>query len=222
MKQLLVMKPKAIKKRKYEKENQFQARAVRSLSSRLTKLEWQNPFPETKRHVAATGSFAVGVNGTVMRFTGIAQGDSESLRDGNTIFLKALNVRFIMNNATAATHTTVRFIIFADRNTDGASPGVQDVLETDTIIGLKNWANRSRFVVLHDRVYDNMYQNASGLTANDLIYGHIYLKLNWICQFLGSTTADADSGPGQLYGIVIGAHATDAYADRFTVTFSDQ
>ncbi len=131
--------------------------------------------PELKFHdldiddavVAAAGSIAEDSCVT------IAQDTTESTRVGRKCTIRSINWRFAVSlPATAAAGTggtdEVRVILYLDKQCNGATAAVTDVLESADFQSFNNLANKSRFRVLMDRAYVMKPPAAAGDgTTND-------------------------------------------------------
>ncbi len=87
----------------------------------------------------------------------IAQGTSESQRIGRKLILKSIGWRFfitlISTSVPADTSDVVRVILYLDKQANGATAAVTDILETSDFQSFNNLANKSRFRTLMDRTF---------------------------------------------------------------------
>jgi len=83
----------------------------------------------------------------------LAQGDAVANRTGNSILLKTIFLRGTINMSTSATSTFVRLIFFLDKENDGATPAVTDVLQSADYKSNYNLLHSKRFVMLYDRTH---------------------------------------------------------------------
>lgn len=105
------------------------------------------------KHADASGSSTVSTTPTLVFLSGIAQGDSNITRDGNSVKCEGLwgDITYIMS--ASATVTRIRTLIFADTRNAGAAPTAADVFDTGDISGLPNVDSEpNRFAILLDRV----------------------------------------------------------------------
>jgi len=85
--------------------------------------------------------------------SGLAQGDGVSDRTGNSILLKSIFMRGTINMSSSATTTFVRLLFFLDKENDGATPAVTDVLASADYKSNYNLLQAKRFVALSDKTY---------------------------------------------------------------------
>ncbi len=100
--------------------------------------------------IAATGTITPTVNI-------IAQGVTESDRVGRKCVIRSIqwryNLNFISIADMATTSTTVRVIMYVDKQANGATAAVTDLLESDNYQSYNNLSNSGRFLVLHDKFH---------------------------------------------------------------------
>ncbi len=86
----------------------------------------------------------------------IPQGTTESTRIGRKCTIRSINWRYqivIPAGTTNNTADTVRVILYLDKQANGATAAVLDILETADFQSFNNLANKSRFRTLMDRTY---------------------------------------------------------------------
>lgn len=102
--------------------------------------------------VSVTGSIANSINL-------VSQGIAENQRIGRKIVIRAINMRWFYNlqfqqdQPDIGGGDTLRIIVFMDKQANGATALVTDILETAQIESYRNLANKNRFEVLMDRKY---------------------------------------------------------------------
>lgn len=105
-------------------------------------------------------------------FNEIAQGFGESERVGRKCTIKSVQCRARMsipaNDAGTFTLTgdTVRWIIYIDKQTNGAAAGITQVLVDDSWLAWYNLANTDRFIIMHDKTYTMNYTGCGGNTLD--------------------------------------------------------
>lgn len=135
--------------------------------------------------------------GTVSYLTDVAQGLGDEDRIGNTILLKDIYFRYeIAMNATASA-TTIRVILFCDKETDGVSPTVGQVLETVNYLAPLNQDSSKRFVVLKDITMSMSIYN------NRIKAGKFYKILNIHTRYDGTGATVADARQNQFFLLTI-------------------
>lgn len=131
---------------------------------------------EKKYHdVLSSGS--IDYNGTVTILSGIAQGDSATQRDGDSLLCNSLLVRGeykIDSGATGNTSQMLRVIYFIDKNKTTATPTGTDILQSAGTVWAPfsplNKAMDGRFKILRDRTICLNVQNPTFATKE-------YIKL---------------------------------------------
>lgn len=88
--------------------------------------------------------------GTFTLLNGIAQGDSNNQRQGNSILLRSININLLITMHDQAEHTMVRCILFFDKEANGATPLITDLLAGTGSLQNYNHNESSRFYVLSD------------------------------------------------------------------------
>lgn len=85
----------------------------------------------------------------------IAQGITEKTRVGRKIQIKKISLRITFSlpstQAIAETSDVVRLLVYLDRQCNGATAAVTDILETADDMSFNNLANKGRFSVLMDK-----------------------------------------------------------------------
>lgn len=125
----------------------------------------------------------------------IPQDVTESGRVGRRVILKAVNFRFVAkleNTSTpSATDDGIRVIIYHDRQANGATAAVSDILSTTTFLSFNNLGNKSRFTVLSDKIVDLSSTAGSWDGTNDqfgekAMTKSVYLKCDIPLEFSGT------------------------------------
>jgi len=126
------------------KTNPKQSKKVSSVLTKIGELEMKT---------LDTGFTADSTTSTnVVPLTSIQQGDSVNTRDGNKIWLKSIAIRCSMSLEDQAQPVKSRFLIVHDKQPNGTSATVTDVLTTAVVEDYTNTKNFSRFTVLMDKV----------------------------------------------------------------------
>jgi len=104
------------------------------------------------KHLDLTTSDTPNQTATVTYLSGIAQGDTNLTRDGNSVKLKGGLIKTVYVIHASATASRIRHIIFVDLRNRSAAPTASDVFDTaasgNGLLNLDSAPNR--FVVLHD------------------------------------------------------------------------
>ncbi len=132
----------------------------------------------------------------------IAQGTGESARVGRKCTLRSLACKLrarlpILTNSAAPTGDSLRIVVYLDKQCNGATAQVLDVLETADVHSFRNLANISRFSVLYDRVYPLSRTAASGADATAewapyVIEDSFFKKFTIPIEFSGTTGTIAE------------------------------
>ncbi len=155
---------------------------------------------EMKFHDLAVTDGTIAQNG-VIQTTGtiniIPQGVTEVQRVGRKCTVTKIQWRWNVVNAGGAavgTSETVRLIVYLDKQCNGATAAVTDILETDDYQSFRNLSNTGRFVILYDyTVTLNPQASAGNGTANDTATvaenGTFYKDCNIPIEFSSTTGA---------------------------------
>ena len=118
-----------------------------------------------KKFHQATSSPTSSSTGSITQVSAIAQGDTASTRDGNSILAKYMTFRSRIVKHASATNTSVRIIIFVDLLNTGTTPTFADLLsDPSSIISNKLIGSSSRFWILKD-VEECVYAEKPELTV---------------------------------------------------------
>lgn len=145
--------------------------------------------------VATNNSF--GTSGIVTLLSACAQGNDDVERNGNKILMKDLLFRVNINGSSTPSATNVRFILFVDKEFDGAVPSVTQVLQTASHLSPINIDYTKRFVILSDKRYS--FTNTGYLST----FVKIYKQLQFHAFYDGSTTATADCKENMICALFI-------------------
>lgn len=153
---------------------------------------------EMKFHDVDVDDAAIAQNGTIQNAGSvnlIGQGVTESTRIGRKCTIQQIGYRFQMTMSTQAAITnsadTVRVILYEDKQCNGATAAITDILQTDDFQSFNNLNNKSRFRTLMDRTYDlNAGAGAGNGTANDTgpveLHDSFYAKVNIPLEISGT------------------------------------
>lgn len=141
---------------------------------------------------------------------GAASGTGVNQRVGMRITVKSIQlILAAAANPTAtdmATH--VRFIIFYDRQTNGLTPNLVDVIEQASYLGLPAVSSSKRIVFVMDRLL-RLTGNATTPTEESLLTLRWYKKVNIVTQFNKLTVADQTAiATNGLWALVVGSSQT--------------
>lgn len=147
---------------------------------------------------------AVSTSSTIYRLTEIAQGDTESSRDGMRLTIKGLRWKGNVVADTSAENTIIRMIVFLDRQTDGATPADTDLLEDADTAGLPNRDNRNRFWIMSDK----LYSLTTGSRTAFAFDWYKRFKKGITVHYKGSGSAVTDAKENQVFMLLISNQGT--------------
>lgn len=166
---------------------------------------------EPKVYTKAVADVTPGTTGAVVA-TGcfdIVQGDTDSTREGNIIHIKKILSNLWIFDATAG--GTMRVICFIDRQSNGSTPAVADVLNTATLTSLYSpntviGAGGSRFAILWDEAFTYNQQFSAATTVAGLKRKAVYKSIP--VQFQANAGAAADVLTNQPWYIMISSNSS--------------
>lgn len=129
-------------------------------------------------------------SGAVVHFNGIAQGDSDQTRDGNSVLMKSLLVRGNIVTNGNATSTRCRVIFFIDKQQIGdTTPAQSDILDPDLnqMVAPLNNQTVGRFTILSDKRYSLNLILAGASTSTEYSF---FTRLQKHARFNGSAATD--------------------------------
>ena len=132
-----------------------------------------------------------------------------------------------VNGATQAPdNDTARIILFWDKQCNGATAGVTDILESAQYNSFNNLANKGRFKILMDKRYTLNYMTGIG-TAGDQDYsavfkhGSYYKKCNIPVEYDSTTGAITEIKSNNIGVLLIPSNGTSGFNSKFRFRFSD-
>lgn len=162
-------------------------------------------------------------NEYVAHLTSIAQGDTASSRDGNSILLQYVTIRGRLYLNASSNLTNHRIVVIRDnQQVSDTAPGVADLLEgatgADFTIANMELDNVGRFTKLYDQVIQLQEEFSGSSKQKNFI---INIPINKHVRFNG--TAGTDIQKGGLYIMVMDDQATYHSSVTFNsrVVFTD-
>jgi hypothetical protein len=170
---------------------------------------------EMKHRTLLQAPSAVSLTPVITLLNGIGQGDNQEARDGILVTMKKLSIFCACVRADVTQQ--VRFIVFYDRQTNGALPLHADLMEnTSTPLSHVRWANRQRFYVVADKLVtlDAAYRDSAVWK-----FAFDFPREIESARWLGASSAVTDCVSGSLFLFVqsdSGAvtHPTFSYSSR--------
>lgn len=141
--------------------------------------------------------------GNITYLSGIAQGDGNVNRDGTSVLMKSLYMRWQINMHASAVNTVLRMIIFVDTENRGALPAVTDILQTADARAFMVRENGTRFNILHDKLY------IFNINTNAVTIGKLYKKLFFHSKYTGSSAAVTAQLENGVFILLISDQATN-------------
>lgn len=161
-------------------------------------------------------SLACNTTGTVTCLNLLAVGDDNNTRDGRQITIKSVQLRGKLQTEDASTAQSNKLramLVWDNANNSGALPTIATILETASPYAFPKIDNANRFTILKDYVTTvggSLASYSWGPIFEDV---EIYLKMNNVTQYSGTTAAIGSIANGSLLLVTIG----DAIAGEATV-----
>jgi len=189
---------------------------VKGCMDRLLELKVANQTP-----VAFAAPGTAGTLSSVV-LPSIQQGDTDATREGNIIRVKRVVFRAHCNDSTAGGH--VRLILFIDRQANGTTPSVTDVLTSANWAALYNTNNvvgvgGSRFAILSDKT-DAITLQIAATASFAPVYNRGY-KMNMPVTYIANGGTAADVGKNAIWLLAIASNATAGFGWAAQLTYVD-
>lgn len=179
------------------------------MANQIRKLKTGQLGKEWKTHDVAFATTVDNTGGTasMIPMTAIAQGDQSIDREGLDVRVQSLKIDGYVTTSASTPTTILRMIIFSDTQQHGVKPTVTELLETASVIGLKEHEAKGRFNILLDKkMLYNHY--VSGHTSVHKLSYYKKFKNGRKVSYLGTGTTSSNLGKGQLYILMISDQAT--------------
>ncbi len=186
---------------------------------------------ELKFHDVDLDDAVISAAGTITNSINlIAQGVTETERIGRKCTLRNINWRFTIDlpasGTFANTADTVRVLMYLDKQANGATAAVLDILETANFQSFNNLSNKSRFRTLMDRTYDLGATAGGGDgTTEDTGKVHIsdslYKKVNIPLEFSAGTEAITEIRSNNIGILLISLAGISGFESKIRLRFSD-
>ena len=124
----------------------------------------------------------------------IPQGTTDQTRIGNKIVIKNFNFKLGISNDNITTLAfatpNIRVIVFVDKQCNGATAVVTDILKTASFSSFRNMDQIDRFQILTDQIYAaRAVGTNAGNSDTGITWSAIYKKLNLDVHFSSTTGA---------------------------------
>lgn len=190
---------------------------------------YAGPSAELKFHDVDLDDAVIAAGGAITSSINlIAQGTTESTRIGRRCTLRSINWRFEVTfpaGTTTATSDIVRVIMYLDKQANGATAAVTDILESADFQSFNNLANKSRFRTLMDRTYD-MEAGISGdgttidtgtATTSDSFFKNVALPL----EFDSTAGALTEIRSNNIGVLLLSRSGIAGFTSKIRLRFSD-
>lgn len=232
----------------YQRRRRFQTTTLaieraRGLLRRSTRTTLRVPFrtggwygqwdrrgrEELKTIDSGTSTFgATPTTGAVQLINGVATGTDYTARIGRKITMKSVLIRFTITPnvlQSPGIGDTIRLILLYDTQTNGADPGVSDILAQPNWLAPMNLNNRDRFKIIKDRFVscEACTYTATTLTAGSPMQHNIkwYCKMTYDTIFGGTGATSGSIQTGGLFVLVISQNGSFIVNGNFRVRFKD-
>ncbi len=164
----------------------------------------------------------------------IAQGTTESERIGRKCTIRKVNWRYSIilpeNDAvsTPVNGDTIRIIMFIDKQANGATAIVTDILEGATLFSFRNLSNSGRFDIICDKLHNinylSMASDGAGIVSQALVIKNFTFNANvhLPIEFSATTGAITEIRSNNIGVLLISTHAVVKFDSTLRVRFSDQ
>ncbi len=189
---------------------------------------------ELKFHDVSLDDLVVSNTGTITNSVNlIGQGVTESERVGRKCTIKSFNWKYIVSIPTQDAVATpfpsevFRIILFIDKQCNGATAVVLDILETAVLTSFRNLANTQRFVILYDKIHNVQQQtlasDGAGVVSSSAIQYmyNVYRKLNLPIEFSSTTGAITEIRSNNIGVLLISANNVGKFDSEVRLRFSD-
>lgn len=166
--------------------------------------------PEMKYHIAedATLLLASDTTAPVILLNDIAQADALDKRTTNKVRMEALIIRAYLQAPDLVNSLTLGSIsiVYDKQNSSGALPAITDIFESTNPLSFQNVPNRTRFELLHRKVWDfvGIGSVAATFTTKMQHVFEVKIPLNHVATYSGATGAIGELVSGALYLVLQG------------------
>ncbi len=163
----------------------------------------------------------------------IAQGVTEVTRVGRKCTIRSINWHFLLwlpeQDAVSdpLASDSCRIIMYVDKQTNGATAAVLDVLETANWRSFRNLSNVSRFNVLLDKTlsinYLTLASDGAGVVSQGQVnlHGEFYKKCMLPIEFDAGAGAITEIRSNNIGVLLISSNGTANFSSKIRVRFSD-
>lgn len=157
-----------------------------------------------------TATTAISTTAQVVHLSGIAQGDTVTDRDGNSIKPQYMKVNFVCHASSAAGQSLGRILIVRDKQQEeDAAPLITDVLDSASLTSQLHYSHKQRFNILYD--FGFATNNSGGDPTT--FYKSFTLPMTGHIRYNG--TASTDIQKSGLYLMYFGNQGTNTSSMDF-------
>ncbi len=160
----------------------------------------------------------------------IAQGVTESTRVGRKCTLTSIGWKFDMtlpvsSSSTGTSSDHCRVIMYEDKQANGATAAVLDILESANYQSFNNLTNSGRFRTLCDQEFDLNYiagagDGATNDWAETVTSGSFYKKVNIPLEFSAGTGAITEIRSSNIGVLLISRSGVTGFNSKIRLRFS--
>ncbi len=211
----------------------YLSKAASYRSKGRVRAQWNPVRQELKFHDLDTTDAVVAAGGTiaVASCNLIAQGTTEVERLGRRCVIMSISWRFRLTLPAVAGSTlqngdSIRVILYLDKQANGATATVTDILETSNFFSFNNLANKGRFRILMNRQYTlNLQAGAGDGTANDSpqmrVLGTFNKKCNIPIEFSGTSGVITEVRSSNIGVLLVGQAGLGSFDGKMRLRFHD-
>lgn len=182
---------------------------VRSLQKAVASLR-----PELKLTDISISLVNVTTAGSVTHITGIAQGDDTNGRTGNSISVKNIGLKGIIDEASMTNTGYYRYAFVVDKQQIAdTSPGVADIFTGNPLTLFPTAASRDRFTILY---LSPIISGTAAKSGNRLQAGYVQYDWSGNINVAYNGTATSDIQKNGIYFVFLSSDASNTV--DFTAT----
>ena len=173
--------------------------------------------------VAAAGGLTDSINK-------IPQGVTEITRVGRKCTIRQIGWKFDVElpetTLSSSTADIVRVIMYLDKQANGASASITDIIESADYQSFNNLSNKNRFRTLMDRTYDLKAAagGGDGTTEDygvDLVHDSFYKKVNIPIEYNSTAGAITEITSNNIGVLLITKNGKAGFKSKIRLRFSD-
>ncbi len=195
--------------------------STRKIAKKALRIAKRN-IGELFAHDQDTLVTTVTSTGVVIRLSTPAQGVGDAQRDGNVVQNVALQWMARGNASSSSTATIFRYIFVQDKQNNGVTPAIADILEGTTIDDFFPSFladNRKRFKLLYDSGRIKMTFDADANTNSSIFMHQKKIKLSGRQDYGGTADAVASAGKNSIWVLAISNEASNTPTIVMTTRF---